>query len=116
MDSSRRSLVWYLLAGTRGGPNRIRILEELQTDPHNANQLAEALDMDYRTTRHHLRLLEQSGLVRRPMGDAYASPYELAPDLLAEFEIVLDVARRGRGARRGSPSPGSGIGSRQVRG
>lgn len=115
MDTSRRSLVWYLLAGTRGGPNRIRILQELRSDPHNAHQLAEALGIDYRTIRHHLRLLEQNGLVRRPVGDAYASPYELAPDLRAEFEAVLEVGRRGRVARRRSAA-GPGFGAGEVRG
>jgi len=115
MDTARRSLVWYLLAGTRGGPNRLRILEQLQSSPHNANQLAEGLDIDYRTIRHHLKLLEQSGLVRRPVGDAYASPYELAPELLADFEVVLEVGRRGQVARKRGTA-GARLARGQVRG
>jgi DNA-binding transcriptional ArsR family regulator len=86
-----RSLLWYLLAGTRGGPNRIRILEVLHGRPHNAHQLAEYLEVDYRTVRHHLKLLEQNGLVARPAGSAYASPYELTPYMAANFGDVESV-------------------------
>jgi DNA-binding transcriptional ArsR family regulator len=97
-----RSLLWYLLAGTRGGPNRIRILEELRGRPHNAHQLSETLGMDYRTVRHHLKLLEQNALVTRPAGSAYASPYELTPYVAANFHEVDSVrtaSARPRGSR-----------------
>jgi DNA-binding transcriptional ArsR family regulator len=93
MNSSSRTLLWYLLVGTRGGPNRARILEALRRQPHNANQLSEELDMDYRTVRHHLALLERNQLILRPVGRAYASPYELAPDLEIHFEMVHAVLR-----------------------
>ena len=102
MTTAFRSLLWYLLAGTRGGPNRVRILRELQGRPHNAHQLAQALAMDYRTVRHHLRLLEKNGLVTRPSGSAYASPYELTPYLSANFHevaSVLTASARPRGDR-----------------
>jgi DNA-binding transcriptional ArsR family regulator len=104
-----RSLLWYLLAGTRGGPNRLRILEALRTRPANAHQLAQALGLDYRTARHHLQLLERSGLIVRPIGEAYASPYELAARLRVDFDEVLRMLvevgasprRRRAVARRG---------------
>jgi DNA-binding transcriptional ArsR family regulator len=100
MSTASRTLLWYLLVGTRGGPNRIRILEELQTNPYNANQLAEVLEMDYRTVRHHLSLLERNGLVHRPVGRGYASPYELAPDIAVHFEAVRTVKEEGARGRR----------------
>lgn len=114
MHDGYRSLLWYLLVGTRGGPNRIRILEELRAGPRNAHQLAEALGIDYRTTRHHLRLLEQNGVVMRPLGRAYASPYELAPATRERFGLIDEVratapragaadARRREPGRRGFP-------------
>lgn len=50
-------VLWYLLAGTRGGENRARIIRALRDRPRNANQLAEQLDLDYNTVRYHLDML-----------------------------------------------------------
>ncbi len=110
MSPGFRSLMWYLLCGTRGGPNRLRILEELSQSPANAHQLSSSLELDYRTIRHHLRLLEQNGAVARPVGDAYAAPYELSPYLAEHFQDLQEVLRARRGlipSSRGSqPLPG----------
>ncbi|MEK6988099.1 MAG: winged helix-turn-helix domain-containing protein, partial [Candidatus Thermoplasmatota archaeon] len=51
--------LWYLIAGTRGGINRARILWSLRNRPHNANDLAEFLGLDYKTVRHHLDILRE---------------------------------------------------------
>ncbi len=51
--------LWYLFAGTRGGENRVRIVRELDDRPRNANQLADELDIDYNTVRHHLDMLTE---------------------------------------------------------
>jgi DNA-binding transcriptional ArsR family regulator len=91
MSPGFRSLMWYLLCGTRGGPNRLRILEYLERSPANAHRLAAALELDYRTVRHHLRLLETNGAVGRPVGDAYAAPYELSPYLSEHFQDLRDL-------------------------
>ncbi|MCI4328410.1 MAG: winged helix-turn-helix domain-containing protein [Thermoplasmata archaeon] len=105
MTPGFRSLMWYVLFGTRGGPNRRRILDELLRTPANAHQLSESLALDYRTVRHHLRLLEQSGAVTRPVGDAYASPYEIAASTAAYLETVVESER----------APGRPSGSRFAR-
>ncbi|MCI4338331.1 MAG: winged helix-turn-helix domain-containing protein [Thermoplasmata archaeon] len=97
-----RSLMWYLLCGTRGGPNRLRILELLEASPANAHQIASSLDLDYRTVRHHLRLLERNGAVARPVGEAYASPYELSPYLAEHLLELREILKP-----HGHPSAGS---------
>jgi DNA-binding transcriptional ArsR family regulator len=68
--------LWYLLAGTRGGENRARIIRTLDERPRNANQLAEQLDVDYNTVRHHLEMLEDHDVVE-PGGDDYGKLYFL---------------------------------------
>jgi DNA-binding transcriptional ArsR family regulator len=106
MSPGFRSLMWYLLRGTRGGPNRLRILERLERSPANAHQLATGLGLDYRTVRHHLLLLERNGAIARPVGDAYAAPYELSPYLAEHFRDLREFLSERRpthgGARRGT--------------
>ncbi|MFB6176186.1 MAG: ArsR/SmtB family transcription factor [Halobaculum sp.] len=67
-------VLWYVLASTRGGANRVRILREIADRPRNANQLAEELELDYTTVRHHLDVLEDNNVVRNSGGD-YGTVY-----------------------------------------
>ena len=115
MSPGFRSLMWYLLFGTRGGPNRRRLLDELSRSPANANQLSAALGLDYRTVRHHLKILERSGAVTRPVGEAYAAPYEICASTSAYLETLdvrsgpnLVVSAMGRRRPRESISRSSG--------
>jgi len=57
------TVLWQTLAGTRGGPNRARVLRALDEQPRNANRLAEDLDLAYNTIRHHLEVLEDNGVI-----------------------------------------------------
>ncbi|WP_435194530.1 winged helix-turn-helix domain-containing protein [Natronomonas sp. EA1] len=68
------AVLWYVLTGTRGGGNRIRILRALDERPRNANQLAEDLALDYKTVRHHLDVLADNNIVR-DSGDDYGAIY-----------------------------------------
>ena len=73
-----KQVLWYVLAGTRGGYNRIRIIEALKERPYNANQLSEKLGMDYRTIRHHLKVMTDNNILARPAGESYGSMYFLS--------------------------------------
>ena len=68
--------LWYLLAGTRGGVNRARIIRILDDRPRNANQLAAELDVDYNTVRHHLEMLVDHDVVE-PGAEEYGKLYFL---------------------------------------
>jgi DNA-binding transcriptional ArsR family regulator len=106
MSPGYRSLMWYLLYGTRGGPNRRRLLGALEDAPANAHQLAERLGLDYRTVRHHLRILEKNGAIARPVGEAYATPYELCASTSAYLESIGHdpTAARAAGRHRSRPA------------
>jgi len=99
VSAALRQLLWYLLAGTRGGVNRARILEALRERPYNAHQLSEALGLDYRTIRHHLDLLRKNGLITQPAGNAYAAPYFLATILEANWAVFDEVLRQISGGK-----------------
>jgi len=69
-------LLGWLIAGTRGGPTRAKIIGTLKETPQNANQLATTLGMDYRTIRHHLDVLQKNKIITS-VGDGYGMTYFL---------------------------------------
>ncbi|MFT4883904.1 MAG: putative ArsR family transcriptional regulator [Natronomonas sp.] len=69
--------LWYLIAGTRGGENRARIIRLLSERPRNANELADALDVEYNTVRHHLDMLVEHDVLE-PGGTDYGKMYFLS--------------------------------------
>lgn len=82
-----KQLLWYLLAGTRGGLNRIRIIDALLERPYNAHQLSEELELDYRTMRHHLDVLTKNHVLSRPEGTAYGSMYFVSGAMEQYIEV-----------------------------
>lgn len=84
-------VLWYVLSGTRGGPNRVRILKALSDRPRNANQLAEELDLDYKTVRHHLDVLVDNGLVTST-GDDYGAVYLPSDQVQHHWDTVEEIA------------------------
>jgi len=68
------AVLWQVLAGTRGGPNRARVIRALDERPRNPHQLAEALDLSYKTVRHHLDVLEENSVVTSS-GEDYGEVY-----------------------------------------
>ncbi len=74
-DPAFRRILWHVLAASRGGPNRARILEAVREIPRNAHQLAKDLAVDYKTIQHHLRVLVQNGVLIPSVEDAYGAVY-----------------------------------------
>lgn len=83
-------VLWYVLTGTRGGPNRARILRTLDHRPQNANQLAETLELDYKTVRHHLDVLEDNGVVTKS-GEEYGAVYLPSDRAKKHWETVEEI-------------------------
>lgn len=81
-----RQLFWLLFVGTRGGSTRSEIMRFLREKPSNANQLAEALNLNYKTVRHHLKILLDNELIVAK-GEGYSVMYFLSP--LMEQNYVL---------------------------
>jgi DNA-binding transcriptional ArsR family regulator len=83
-------VLWHLLASSRGGSSRVRILRAIDERPRNANQLAEALDLDYTTVRHHLDRLVENNVVRST-GNDYGAVYLLTDQARANWETVEEI-------------------------
>ena len=67
-------LLWFIFAGTRGGDNRIKILDLLIKNPLNINKISEELQLDYKTIQHHIHVLEKNNLITK-IGDKYGALY-----------------------------------------
>jgi DNA-binding transcriptional ArsR family regulator len=74
-----RQLLWWLIGGSRGGRNRLRIVRTLEERPMNTNQLSNELDLNYKTVQHHLEILEENDVVTTE-GDGYGTLYFLTDD------------------------------------
>ena len=85
-----RHLLMWLFKGTRGGTNRGRIIEALREEPMNTNQLRIALDLDYKTVRHHLEVLEDNDLIT-PAGNRYGRMYFVSQKLEKSMEVFEEV-------------------------
>jgi DNA-binding transcriptional ArsR family regulator len=83
-------VLWYLLASSRGGPSRVRLLRAIAERPRNANQLANAVDLDYTTVRHHLDVMMANNVVTRS-GDDYGAVYLLTDQVEAHWETVEEI-------------------------
>ena len=83
-------VLWWLIAGTKGGVNRARMINTLRDRPYNANQLSEVLELDYKTIRHHLKVLSENGVVTSA-GDGYGAMYFLSPAMEANYALFEEI-------------------------
>lgn len=88
-----RRVLWWLLGGTRGGRNRLRIIRALHDTPMNAHQLSKALELDYKTVQHHLDLLVDNDVLTT-MGDRYGKTYFLTDQMEANLDVLDEVAKK----------------------
>lgn len=85
-----KKVLWWLILGTRGGVNRAKIIKKLNDHPYNAHQLAEELNVNYRTIRHHIKILKDSHVVKSA-GGKYGKMYFLSENMeksYDDFEVI----------------------------
>lgn len=84
----------YLILGSRGGSNRVKIIKLLEEHELNINQMATHLGLNYRTVQHHVDLLEKNGIVLREKKEfGYGETYCLDIDD-DEREVLNDIISR----------------------
>lgn len=83
--------MWHLIVGTRGGLNRAKIVHLIHERPYNANALASALNLDYKTVRHHLKVLVENNVVMASHDQTYGTLYFLTPRLQTHYEDFLEI-------------------------
>jgi DNA-binding transcriptional ArsR family regulator len=91
MDTRFGRLLWYLVGSTRGGINRLKILELISSNPSNANQIASQLKLDYKTVVHHLEVLTSNGLVITDNRELYGATYFLTPLMERNYQLCEEI-------------------------
>jgi predicted transcriptional regulator len=91
VDPRFKRLLWYLIASTRGGINRARILELISSHPANANKISQELSLDYKTIIHHLDVLSKNGLVITDNKDTYGATYFLTPLMEKNYDSFKEI-------------------------
>jgi len=86
-------LLGWLIAGTRGGLTRAKIIIALKETPQNANQLATRLKLDYRTIRHHLEVLEKNKIIVSA-GKGYGTTYFLSPIMEENYALFEEILKK----------------------
>jgi len=87
-----KRLFWWLLVGTRGGLTRLIILLKLLDGPTNANKIATALRLNYKTVQHHLEVLLENRLVEC-VETNYEKIYRPSVFVLENLHVLEEIVR-----------------------
>ena len=88
--SSIKNILYWLIANSLGGVNRGRILEELFNKPQNANELSGNLNLEYKTVRYHLKVLEENKLITS-VGGGYGKTYFPSEELNQNKQYLNEI-------------------------
>ena len=96
-DPRFKMILWSIIAGTRGGINRAKILNLIKDTPMNANKIATVLNLDHKTIVHHVKILSKNQLVVKAQKD-YGAEYQLT-QIMKENQSVLEEIMKKIGAK-----------------
>jgi predicted transcriptional regulator len=65
-------------------------MEVILEEPMNTNKLRKTLDLDFRTVKHHLEVMENNNLVSS-MGNNYGKMYFASEKLMDNIELFKEV-------------------------
>ena len=92
-DPYAKRLLWFIFAGSRGGVNRLKLVNAIRERPLNANQLAKELDLDYKAILHHIGVLEKNNIITR-IGEKYNVTYFISNFLEANIDSFNEIANK----------------------
>ena len=92
-DPYTKRLLWFVFTGSRGGLNRLKIISKLKENPHNTNQLANELGLDYKVVQHHIRVLEKNNLINK-IGEKYNVTFFISTFLEVNMETFEEIEEK----------------------
>ncbi len=90
-DPQFKRVLWYIIGSTKGGVNRARILELINSHPANPNQISSELKLDYKTIIHHLSILAENGLTMAQNKESYGATYFLTPLMEKNYNSFMEI-------------------------
>lgn len=88
-----KMVLWLIIAGTRGGPNRAKILNLIKDTPMNANKISKVLNVDHKTVHHHVKILSKNDLIVKAQKD-YGAEYHLSPIMKENQNVLEEIMRK----------------------
>lgn len=88
--ASIKNVLYWLIANSLGGLNRGRIITDLFNKPQNANELSNNLNLEYKTVRYHLKVLEENKLITS-VGGGYGKTYFPSDELEENKDIFQKI-------------------------
>ena len=86
-----KKILWWLIAGTKGGINRAKIIKLLNERPYNANQLSEELKLDYKTIKHHIDTLKEYDIITSSGEKKYGTVYFLSHSMEKFYDFFTEI-------------------------
>lgn len=89
-DPGAERLLWFIFAGSRGGENRMKIIDLLKARPYNINELSNALGLDYKAIQHHIGVMQKNNLVTK-VGEKYGILYFISNYLESNIGSLEEI-------------------------
>lgn len=86
-----------VFTGMGGRYTRMRILCTLTECPANTQQLANLLDLDYKTIKHNIGVLEKNGFIARTgegYGDIFSPTEMILSNLPTLYRVIYEVEKK----------------------
>ncbi|MDG6899065.1 MAG: winged helix-turn-helix transcriptional regulator [Nitrososphaerota archaeon] len=94
LDPAYKRIMVYVFVASRGAQNRVRIAEMLRSEPSNLNRITQRLGLDYKTVQHHVKVLEDNGVVIPSAKGTYGAVYFLTPYFDKHFDLLKEMWAR----------------------
>ena len=88
-----KMILWFFIAGSRGGPNRAKILNLLLETPMNAHQISKTLNLDHKTVAHHLKILAKNELIEKAE-KTYAAEYQISQIMSKNQDVLKEIMEK----------------------
>ncbi|MBI2451966.1 winged helix-turn-helix transcriptional regulator [Candidatus Pacearchaeota archaeon] len=87
-----KQIIYYLIAGTKGGETRAKVIDAIKKKPQNAYRLAKKLKYDYKTVQHHLDILIDNGILEKK--GAYGGVYFISHLMEENMAIFNEIWKK----------------------